>query len=335
MKRSILCVVLLLVGCEGSASDPDGGTPRADAGPVDAGPQPIKYTSFTRRTDGWPTGARVLGATVLDNVLFAASDQGLLSLPAIDTRWGTVATPLTGDVKPTSIQQVDQALVMTAAGATTGGLWIKPFDGEWAQVMAAPAKPIWLLVKKSSEWLLATTGGLYVATDLQGPWTRRSAVGTALFTKQVSRLIAAPAQQKLFASGEPGNATLGGLFESADLGVTWTASPLRGQLEAIAASGAYVLVSTATDGQQRSDNYGNTFRPASSPVSNGVLTYVAQGTRFWAGGNGGLLRSDDNGVTFADDSAGLPQGTPVRALFFAGSYALVDTPDGPYLNQVP
>ena len=219
---------------------------------------------------------------------------------------------------------------MTAAGATTGGLYVKTFDTDWAQVTAAPSTPTWRLVKKSADWLLATTGGLYTATALAGAVDaaqRRQHARSSL--QPVTRFVAAPAQQKLFAAG-----ATGGLFESIDLGATWTASAPRGTVDAIAATGAFVVVSTSIDGQQRSDNYGNTFRPATTPITDGVLLYVAQGTRFWAGGNGGLKSSDDNGVTFADNSAGLPAGTAVRALFFAGSYSVVDTPDGPYVNQV-
>ncbi len=332
MNRSLLLLVLAVSGCSGTAGEVDAGAPFPDAGPFDAGPQPLKYTQYTRRADGWPAGAHVLGAAVLDNVLFVASDQGVLSLAATETRWVEVTTPLTGDLKPTSLQRVDQSLVMTAAGATTGGLYVKAFDGAWAAVAAAPAKPAWQLVKKSATWLLATTGGLYAAADLQGPWTRRSAVGTTLFTQPTTRLVAAPAQQKLFATGT--TAALNGLFESADLGITWVASTPRGQVDALTANGAIVLVSTATDGQQRSDNYGNTFRPGTAPITSGVLTYVAQGTRLWAGGNGGLHSSDDDGATFTANAGGLPSGTAVRALFFAGSYALVDTADGPWLTQV-
>lgn len=327
--RSALLFSLLLAACSGTAGEPDAGTGPVDAGLFDAGPQPIRYTRYTRRAQGWPTGARVRGAAVLDNVLFVASDQGLHALPATDTTWTPVATPLTGDLKPTSLQRVDQSLVLTAAGATGGGLYRKPYDGDWATLSAAPAAPTWLLVRKSADWLLATTGGLFAATALEGPWIRRSAANTTLFGQPVTRFAAAPAQQKLFGAGETG-----GLFESADLGVSWTAAAPTGTVEALAASGAWVLVSTSVGGQQRSDNYGNTFKVATAPIGDGVLVYVAQGTRFWAGGSGGLKRSDDNGATFTDSSDGLPAGTPVLGLFFAGSYALVDTPDGPFLNQV-
>lgn len=334
MKRSAFVVLLAVVsGCSGMAGDPDAGTPSADAGAFDAGPQPIKYTSYTKRTDGWTTGARIVGAGVLDNVLFVATDLGVFSLPATDTKWVSVTTPLMGDLKPTSLQRVDQTLVMTAAGATTGGLFIKPLDGPFAAASAAPTKPAWALVRKSPDWLLVTTGGLYAGADLSGAFGRRSAMGTALFTHPVSRFVAAPAQQKMFASGDATNA-LGGLYESADLGATWTASALRGDVAALAATGAYVLAATATDGQQRSDNYGNTFRAATAPITGTVLSWVVQGSRIWAVTSDGLLSSDDNGVTFAANSGGLPAGTAVRGLFFAGSYAVVDSPAGPYITQV-
>ncbi len=325
------CCALALIGCEGTAGEPDGGTTmRADAGLFDAGPPVIEYDRFTLRTTGWPMGARVKGAAVLDNVLFVASDQGLLSLAATETRWVPVTTPLTGDQKPTSLTRVDQSLVMTAAGTAAGGLYVKPFDGVWAQVTAAPPNPSWVLVKKSTDYLLATTGGLYASASLAGPWVRRSAANTPLFTAPLARLVAEPQQQKLFASGVNGP-----LFESADLGATWTAHSLRGAVEALTARGLVVLVSTAMDGQQRSDNYGNTFRPSATPIADGVLFYAAEGTRFYAGGTGGLKTSDDNGVTFTDESDGLPVGTTVRALFFAGSYVIADTPDGPFINQLP
>ena len=87
------------------------------------------------------------------------------------------------------------------------------------------------------------------------------------------------------------------------------------------------------DGQQRSDNYGNTFRPATNPIGDGVLFYATDGTSFWAGGNGGLKRSADQGVTFVDEPDGLPSGTAITSLSIAGSYLLADTTDGPWLNQ--
>ena len=328
-RAFFLVLTVLLTACDGTATDPDGGPARGDGGlSFDAGPPPIKYDRFTKRADGWPTGARVRGAAVLDNVLFVASDQGVLQLPAIDTRWTAVTTPLTGDLKPTSLDVIDQSLVMTAAGASLGGLFVKPYDGAWAAVATAPPSPAWLLTKKSTDYLLATTGGLFKATALTGPWTRRSAANTPVFTAAIAQFAAAPSQAKLFAAG-----ATGGLFESADVGATWTASTLRGTVNALAATGAFVLVATSMDGQQRSDNYGNTFRPAATPLTDTPALYVVQGTRFWAGGSGGLLSSDDNGVTFTANSDGLPTGTAVRALFFAGSYAIVDTADGPYINQ--
>jgi hypothetical protein len=81
-------------------------------------------------------------------------------------------------------------------------------------------------------------------------------------------------------------------------------------------------------------NYGNTFLDAGTSIANGVLVYAFEGTTFWAGGNGGLKRSNDNGVTFSDANDGLPSGVAVRGLFLAGTYAIVGTADGPYVNQL-
>lgn len=327
MRFLTAALLFTLCACTGAATEPDGGTPAVDSG-IDAGPPPIRYERFTRRTDGWPMNARLKGAAALDNVLYAATDLGLYALPNTETRWQPVTTPLTGDEKPTSLQRVEQSLVLTSAGATGGGLYVKPYDGDWARVMAAPAAPTWVLARKSSEWLLATTGGLYAASALTGPWVRRSPASAAPFTGPVTRFAAAPAQQKLFAAGDTG-----GLYESSDLGATWVASAPRGNVEALAATGAFVLVATSMDGQQRSDNYGNTFRPQAMPLGSGVLTYVAQGTQFWAGSNGGLFLSTDDGLTFAEANDGLPAATSVRALFFAQGYVLVDSPDGVFVNQ--
>lgn len=323
-------LALVVAGCEGNAGEPDAGNMmRADAGLFDAGPPVISYNQFTLRSNGWPSGARVLGAAVLDNAVFVANTQGVVALPVTATTWINISTPLSGDVKPTSLVKVDQSLVLTAAGASSGGVYVRSFDAtDWTAV-TSPPNPTWSIVKKGSEFLLSTTGGLYASAALTGPWVRRSPVNTPLFTAPIGRFVAAPAQAKIFASGVSGP-----LFESADLGVTWTASAPRGAVEALAATGSFVLVSSAMDGQQRSDNYGNTFRPQATPISDGVLFYVAEGTRFWAGGNGGLKSSEDNGVTFTDNNDGLPTGIPIRALFFAGSYVIADTPDGPYVNQV-
>ena len=327
LSTSLLVVVL--AGCE-TMMEPDSGTPmRADAGLFDAGAPPIVYSQYTLRTSGWPSGARVVGAGVLDNALFVATDQGVVALPVTQTSWIPITTPLTGDVKPTSLQRIDQNLVMTAAGASSGGVYLRGFDSsDWTSV-ASPPNPTWTLVKKSNEYLLSTTGGLYRAAALSGPWTRRSQMNLALFTQPIGRFVAAPSQQKLFATG-----VTGPLFESTDVGASWVASSPQGNVEALAASGAVVLVSTVMDGQLRSDNYGNTFRDAGTPIADGVLVYATEGGNFWAGGNGGIKRSIDNGLTFTDENDGLPSGTAVRALFFAGNYVIADTAAGPYINQL-
>jgi hypothetical protein len=321
----LLCAIGLL-GCAGEAGPADAGSPQADAGQGDAG-LPIRYTRYTKRAEGLPPTARLTGAAVLDGVLYVASSEGLHGLPAADTRWLAQTLTLPTGAQPTSLQRVDQALLLTAAGPNGGGLYRKTVDSDWAPVASAPTAPTWAMVRKSAEWLLATSDGLYVAPSPTGPWTRRGGAATAPFTGEVPHFVAAPQQQKMFAAG-----ATGGLFESADLGATWVASAPRGTVNALAASGAFVFVDVAMDGQLRSDNYGNTFRPAPAPVS-GLLSFSTAGASIWATTNAGIQRSDDNGVTWQNDSDGLPAGTSVRRLFFAGGYVVADTADGPYITQ--
>lgn len=131
IRRVVAVAALALTGCSEMMGEPDGGR---DGGRLefDAGPPPIVYTQFTRRSAGWPANAKVVGAAVVSGVLYAASSEGVVKLPATDTTWTTELTPLMGDVKPTSFQRNDQQLVMTAAGASAGGLFVKELDGAWA-----------------------------------------------------------------------------------------------------------------------------------------------------------------------------------------------------------
>ncbi|MFO0597222.1 MAG: hypothetical protein U0228_18055 [Myxococcaceae bacterium] len=330
---SLTAVVLVAAGCSGTSGD-DGGMMGTDSGaPFDAGPQPIKYTKYTRRSAGWPSGARIVGAAVVNGVLYAAHSQGLSALKSTETDWTTETSPLTGDLKPTSLQRVDQALVLTAAGATGGGIFTRELDAAWVQVMGPPMKPMWGLTKKGTEWLLVATGALYAAPDLPGPWARRSALNTPVFAAAPTHFMAAAGQQKLFASSL--GAADGGLFESSDLGATWSSSTVRGRVDALGGTGPVVLVATtgADGGQQRSDNYGNTFRPATMPVTGTLDFYVTDGTTFWVGGSDGLAKSSDQGVSFTPEANGLPSGE-IFGLWLAGSYVIADTADGPYVNQL-
>lgn len=324
--RTATLLSLALFGCPGEPPPPDAGV-EVDAGQPDAG-HAIVYTQFTRRADGFPSTARLTGAAVLDGVLYASSTEGLFALPPTEPRWEARTLPLAAGVTATSLQRVDQALVLTAAGPSSGGLYRRTIDDDWAAIAGAPTAPCWALVRKSTEWLLATSAGLYAAPTLDGPWALRGTATTVPFTSRVAHLVAAPAQQKLFAA-----AASGSLYESANLGATWAASTPRGTVNALAAAGAYVWVDVSMDGQQRSDNYGNTFRAAPATVD-GLLSYAVQGTTLWATTASGLSRSDDQGATWQAANDGLPSGTSVLRLFFAGGYVVADTPDGPFVNQL-
>lgn len=326
MKQLFAILTVTLLGCTGTVGDTDAGQPAADAG-FDAGPRPIEYTQFTQVAAGWPTNAVINGAATLDSVLYVSTDRGLWALEATSTQWAPVVIPLIHDAPPTSLALVGQQLVMTAAGESAGGLFVRPFDGEWAQAAGAPVVPCWALRQRNGEWLLVTTGGLFAASALEGAWTRRSSEGEPLFGAAITHFVASAAAQKLFADG----AFDAGLYESIDEGATWGLT-LDGGVQALAADGAQALL--ALDGQQlRSDNYGSTFHAATQPLSGSVSQLVFQGGRVWAATSEGLFVSGDRGLTFSEALEGFPSGAAARGIWFAGSYAVVDTTGGPWVNQ--
>lgn len=328
MRRALALAALLFAACEGTVGELDAG--ETDAGSPDAG-KPIVLNGFTQRADGWPAGERLLGTALLDNVLYAASESGVQALPLSEARWSAVTTPATGDEKPTSFQRVERSLVLTVAGASSGGVLVKEYDAAWSR-LTAPTTPAWSLTKKGSELLLATTGGLFAAPAIGNTWTRRSAISTPLFTHAVRRLIAAPGQARMFASGDAAFA-LGALSWSDDSGATWSSGLVRGDVLALAASGSYVFVESTMDGALRSDNYGNTFKAMPGMIGAPAQVFLVTQTRVWAGTASGLRISDDWGATWSDDTNGLPAGLGVRGLFLSGSLLVADTPMGPFVTQ--
>lgn len=334
MIRLFCCCTLLLASaaCEGIASLPgDGGASSNDGGTNRDAGQPIVLTHFTLRADNWPVGKALVGAALVDNVLFAATSTGVRSLAATSTTWQTVTTPLQAGEAPTSLQRFDTTLVLTFASSSGGGVLIKPYDvPTWSKVSAAPNQPTWQLVKKGSQFFLATSAGLFTATDVNGPWVQRSAVGTALFTHPVPFFVAATQQARLFAAGDPAS-SLGTLATSDDDGVTWSTGLATGVVRALAASGPQVFVQATA--QLWSDNYGSTLKPMQAPVGAPVNVFVVNQGRVWAGTSTGLRTSDDSGRTWVDDVNGLPANTSVTALVITGSVLLVDSPAGPYLTQ--
>jgi hypothetical protein len=318
-----LALTLLLTGCTGLVDQPDASTSTDDAG-VDAGPPIIALAAFTLRSDGWPTGEPLLGAALLDNVLYAASASGLRALPLTQTAWQPVSTPDGG--RPSSLQRLGTTLVATVGSGTGKGVWTKTVDTEWLELSGAPAAPAWALTRRGTEYLLATSKGLYAANDLASSWGRRTAA--APFTGVVDALVAGVGQQRLFAIAD------GGLTFSDSAGATWAGGLVTGQVTTLSGSGAYVFAARQADaGELRSDNYGATFKPMPTPVGAPVAALLFDQSLVWAGTSAGLETSDDLGVSWSADTHGLPAGLAVRRVVVAGSLLVVDTADGPYVTQ--
>ncbi len=301
-------VVLLLTGCVGEAEWALGTgpqvTPETPTTPVEVR---ARMTSFQGLSSGLPASANPHGIAHLDGTVYLVVDGQLFSLASAAKEWTVVALPLNAAEKVTSISRVDLSLYLT----TTDGLlrldWGK--DGV-ARLAGAPAGGVALL-KKGSELLLATSAGLFASSDKGVTFKVRSP------TAALTVLVGSSAAQRIF-----GVVAFKKLMHSDDAGATWTAAAVTGEVQALAAAGAYVLVQTAV-GTQRSGNYGNTFKAAT--VGAQPFSFGFSGTRVFAGTMTGVRVSDDGGAVWRDGNEGLPPSTQVKSLWVAGPAVIAAT----------
>ncbi len=303
----------VLLGCAGEAEwSLVEGRPSQPAPAVTAPPaqERAKMTSFQGLSMGLPSSAAPRGIAHLDGTVYLVIDGQLFSLASGAKAWSAVVLPLAPAERVTSVTRVDLSLYLT----TTDGLF-RLVWGEAAAVRLPAPKNGWALVKKGGELLLATSAGLFASKDKGQSFTLRSA--GAPFSGPGLALVASAAAQRIFAAGAGG-----GLFFSDDAGERWTSGLVAGEVRAVAASGAYVLVETAA-GTLRSDNYGNTFHPAS--VGAPPAGFGFSGPRAFAGTLGGVRISDDGGKSWRDGNDGLPAATQVRSVWVAGPAVVAAT----------
>ena len=331
MTRHLLPLCVVLSACTGTSSAVDGGD-ELDGGGLenDAGVQLVHYDGFQARSTGFPAGKQVLGAGAQETRVYVAIDDGLLSLGFVlgEQAWQNEPLALSSGEKVTSLTRANGVLVVTVASATGGGVFTREAGADWVRSTTAPSTPTWTFAQKGSTFYLVASDGVYAASALDGPWTKKNVTTPAFFAKPVRHFVAAPSQTRLFLSGDPASG-FGGLYASDDDGVTWRAGFLTGDVLSLAASGAVVLAEVTTDGQQRSDNYGATFHPMTVGASTGALLFIQDVP--WAGTASGLSTSGDLGLTWSDDPHGLPPGTAVRGLFASGNVVVADTFTGPFV----
>ncbi len=294
----------------------------------------IKLNQFRDLSAGLPAQPFITSAAALDGSLYAlvnetAGKTNLFRLPSGADAWEVVALPFTGQERPTFITRVDFSLVVTAADSTGhGGLFEYSLGDEAWKKLPAPNNAGSFVVKRGSEWLWATTQGLFASADRGASWSKRSAAGTALFSQPVRRLVAAPAAARLFAVS-----SVGMLMHSDDAGASWNQGLVDGEVTALVAQGAFVLAETVAGGTQRSDNYGGTFHPLSMDTK--VVSFATLGNMQLVAATAGDVRSSDNGgSTWKTMNAGLPQSTSLNSLAQAGSALLASASGKLFVAQM-
>lgn len=293
----------------------------------------IKLNQFRDLSAGLPAQPFITSAAALDGSLYAlvkdtAGKTNLFRLPSGADAWQAVALPVTGQERPTFITRLDFSLVVTAAdSAGQGGLFQYSLGDEAWKKLPAPNHAGSFVVKRGSEWLWATTQGLFASADRGGNWSKRSVPGTALFSQPVRRLVASPAAARLFAVSNAGV-----LMHSDDAGASWNQGLVDGDVTALVAQGSFVLAETAA-GTLRSDNYGGTFHPLSMDAK--VVSFATLGNMQLVAATAGDVRSSDNGgSTWKTMNVGLPQSTALSSLAQAGSALLASASGKLFVAQM-
>lgn len=335
--RPLLAVLLLTVtGCSAGIADWEL-APDEAGGPSAKNAEGTKLGEWRAALSGLPKG-EVLQAAHLDGALFVlVKGSGLFKLVDGQSQWSAANPPVSGPSEVvTSLALVDRALLVSTSDSTTGNLYrLKFADDPWTKLTGAPALPMNAIAKKGSAILVAVSGanaGLFASTDGGATFIRRcDATKATFFTKGVRTFAAASAAQRIFATGDIASG-FGGLYASDDDGRTWSRLPLKGDVETISANGAVVLTSLTLEGELRSDNYGNTFRPVD--VLGPSRAFFLSGQKGFAGSTGSVLVSDDAGASWHSPDKALPTSLDVGLVYLAGN-TLVAVADGAvYLNDL-
>ncbi|MHB8878097.1 MAG: WD40/YVTN/BNR-like repeat-containing protein [Myxococcaceae bacterium] len=341
LLRPMLLTALLLLssGCVGEA---EWLLPRqVEAAPPARAPgdTAVRLESWQDISAGLPQATPVGSMAHFDGTVYAVAGSGpsagLFALPSGASVWAKAGPSMRGAERPVFVGRFDLAVYLTAAdlGLGKGSVYrLELGDEQWSRLDGAPDLAPSALLKKGGELLAAFTGsapGLYASADGGTTWKRRAGPAGygAFLSSPVRTLVSSAGSQRLFAG------TPSGLFYSDDLGASFFAASIKGEVRALHASGVYVLADVAQDGAMRSDNFGNTWHPVEG-LGAPARSFFLTGARTFAGTSNGVKLSDDGGGTWRDSSEGLPAATEVRGLYLAGSSLFSATPGTVFVATV-
>ncbi len=209
------------------------------------------------------------------------------------------------------------------AGAASGGVYKTTDDGiTWAQKSVDPTgflkNSTVLSLYHGGGFLLAGTGfhGLFRSTDGGENWAPES---DGFQDADVQVLDVAPTATNLIAG------TSEGIYYSSDQGDHWLLTNVpSGTITAVAAAGSFGYANVVTgffqsDGIYRSTNNGQIWNVVFQGLdASYIATMAAEGSLVYAGMfTGGLIRSTNNGTTWADHSPAA--GIGIFAIFPLGN----------------
>jgi hypothetical protein len=312
--------VAMLFGCVGDAV-------LENSAAVPLNPSQVSVTGFSDTSQGLPAAFAPVGAAQLDGTLYLATDMGLYAFDENARAWTSVLLPTSAGERPTALVRSDLSLFVAFADPIngSGGVAIKDIaDERFAKTTGVPDAPVWGLARRSGVWRVATSRGLWEGPSLNAPLTNRS-MG-APFDGELRAFVAAAAQQRMFVVDRRGV-----LLFSDDIGATWQVLNVGGQVKAVVAAGAGVLIETDAGGH-KSDNYGATFSAMGEVVKE--ASFALTSGQAFAMTPLGLHVSDDGGATWVPLRSTPPPSATGGRVFLSGSALVVVRAPSVFVAQI-
>jgi len=263
----------------------------------------------------------VAGLTAVAGVASIASTHGIAHATtppssvtefAPNVKWGGRTVAVT--VNPSN---PDTAIAASESGGLfrtdDGGAHWSHVDGlaqfRMADVEYAPNDATVVLALSFPDTHTVNQGGIWRSTDGGITWSRPDSQTTPCNAagRGVTRAIAfEPGSNNVFVGTDCG------VLRSSDLGATWTAVSLPGQVESLVAQPGGIVDTCGSDGHHRSTDAGQTFSATADLVGGGGCQFGQQvlaasplesNVLFAAFSNGNVFESDDSGVTWTNLNA--------------------------------
>ena len=256
---------------------------------------------------------RVFSLAVMNNSLYAGTDMGIYRTPSNGAYWIPSSTGLSNQLAYTLYVRGSDLYA-----GTMGGVYRSTnFGDDWTEVTTGMiTTKVHSLISSGTTLYAGVWGGIFQSQDDGHTWTALSR-GSAHFSLLLSGT-------RLYAGG--GNHVgcydpVKGNWEWVPVGMGW--------IRALAISGTTLLAGSEGSGAFRITHYAPGWWTITKTGLQDTMVYAlaVKDTNIFAGTEGGVFRSSNNGVTWIDVNNGLTN-LPVAALAVNGAKLFAGTQGG-------